>query len=372
MTTSIQANAARRAAIAVSSSTCSKIKVVKEFTQEELIIEALQDTESENERWILTWKRILDEEEQAELEKKLLRQNASKGRVICKTYSRKGCFNTIIFPDMDFVPKLFTVTDVSKNEKMIEQSKKSNFCVIIGKVARYKDPKTMKGYYDLASFKVLRKRFEPGECLEGPVKHMKSPFPTLLTSTNYSNTSPVKVPLPDLLNSLGCSPTNHLLEDCISSSLFESYSVDHELKAPIKITSPTHFFPYDDRRPCSSNENIFTIGKMMKPKSVDAVPCKLEGVSASIISSQNREHNSCLNSHKSSNLKKTKYDGEHDKRSNSFAPIAESHSSEIKNGVSVKLPLNPCKTSKAGHANCGGESSSASKIILVKLSNLCT
>mmetsp|Transcript_18776 Transcript_18776/g.29448 ORF Transcript_18776/g.29448 Transcript_18776/m.29448 type:complete len:485 (-) Transcript_18776:44-1498(-) len=36
-------------------------------------------------------------------------------------------------------------------------------CVITGKVARYRDPKTMMGYYDLDAFKELRRRLDAGE-----------------------------------------------------------------------------------------------------------------------------------------------------------------------------------------------------------------
>ena len=42
-------------------------------------------------------------------------------------------------------------------------------CIITGKKARYRDPKTMLGYHDLAAFKELRRRLASGE-LKNPLE----------------------------------------------------------------------------------------------------------------------------------------------------------------------------------------------------------
>jgi len=188
ITTSKQSNEARRqAAATVSSTGISRTKKQKVFTQEELILEALQVTEAENQRWILSRKRVMDEENtRAELKNKLA-QNASKGKVICKMNSKRGCYNTITFPEMDFVPKIFTGNQVIGNSTLeMEKRKKANTCVITGKTARYRDPKTKMGYHDLSAFKELRRRSEAVE----PLERVIVPETTLSLSAKLSNSPP--------------------------------------------------------------------------------------------------------------------------------------------------------------------------------------
>lgn len=107
------------------------------------------------------------------------------GVVVQKFNSRRGCFNTLTFPEMDFVPLLFkyctvksksNATDASANQSMSQagvnrikieqQMRQENTCVITCKKARYRDPKTKKGYHDLEAFRELRRRYDAGEPLE--------------------------------------------------------------------------------------------------------------------------------------------------------------------------------------------------------------
>ena len=140
----------------------------RKFTQEELILEAVQSTEAENKRWLLSRKRSqMEEVTRAELSKKLGNKSGDR-KVICKYNSKRGCYNTLTFPLMDHLPELFSRprVDESQRQIMLKQLKKENVCVITGKKARYRDPKTGKGYHDLAAFKELRRRFDAGERLE--------------------------------------------------------------------------------------------------------------------------------------------------------------------------------------------------------------
>jgi hypothetical protein len=140
----------------------------RKYTQEELILEAVQVTEAENERWILNRKRIQGEENsRAELNKKLMMGNDSDRKVTCKYNSKRGCYNTLTFPSMDHVPEIFTRPRIDEKEAhlQMERRQKENICVITGKKARYRwlQNGTFYPYHDLAAFKEIKKRLKNGE-----------------------------------------------------------------------------------------------------------------------------------------------------------------------------------------------------------------
>ncbi len=164
----------------------SKPKSKRRYTQEELLIEAVEKTEAENQRWLLGRKRMMVEESiKADMEKKFGGQRKSVVKVVEKFNSRRGCFNTLTFPEMDHVPEIFTrgstrsrasasidSTNGKKNTKdldwrllEIDRVRKENTCVITGKRARYRDPKSNMGYHDLDAFRELRRRLDAGEPL---------------------------------------------------------------------------------------------------------------------------------------------------------------------------------------------------------------
>jgi vacuolar protein sorting-associated protein 72 len=135
------------------------------YTQEELLLEAVHETETENQRWLLARKRVKD----AELDKdSLSNRDRSKGKIVEKFHSRRGCLMTLTFPEMDSVPDILTrpKTVPSKPEKVC--------CVITGKPARYRDPLSKLGYFDMVAFKELRRRKAANEPLDQRVKE-KSP-----------------------------------------------------------------------------------------------------------------------------------------------------------------------------------------------------
>lgn len=167
------------------------------ITQEELIIEAIKSTEIENAKWLSTRKRVKEEA--------VHRENAATSKTIThnpvyRFHSRRGCNNTLTFMDMDHLPDILTrsrprkasasdtttttmrsprkrradsaASQESSSSPDIEIEQKTK-CIITGKVARYRDPKTMLGYYDLDAFKELRRRLDAGELPKNEKKKKK-------------------------------------------------------------------------------------------------------------------------------------------------------------------------------------------------------
>jgi YL1 nuclear protein/YL1 nuclear protein C-terminal domain len=136
----------------------------RRYTQEELLMEAVTVSEPENSRWILARKRL-----QAEQEKnKESVTRETRGTVIERFISRRGHLNTINFPDMDHAPPILS------RQSQTQSTQAQLLCVITGKPARYRDPKTLMGYYDLAAFKELRRRFDNNEIKSSVTAKMKS------------------------------------------------------------------------------------------------------------------------------------------------------------------------------------------------------
>eukprot|EP00586_Coscinodiscus_wailesii_P018249 CAMPEP_0172493506 /NCGR_PEP_ID=MMETSP1066-20121228/24963_1 /TAXON_ID=671091 /ORGANISM="Coscinodiscus wailesii, Strain CCMP2513" /LENGTH=611 /DNA_ID=CAMNT_0013263711 /DNA_START=475 /DNA_END=2310 /DNA_ORIENTATION=+ len=128
----------------------------RKYAQDELLIEAANETEAENERWILGRKRI----QQVVEDKKRIESAKAEFKLASRFHSKRGCYNTISFPDMDSVPKLF-----QKSETPIKR-KRDEFCVITGLKARYRDPLTGKSYHNKDAFRELRRRHRAGEPLK--------------------------------------------------------------------------------------------------------------------------------------------------------------------------------------------------------------
>jgi len=145
------------------SGAATKKKQPKEtHSQEDLIVEAVQETEPENLRWLLGRKRY-----QAEKDKEATpREKRGSGHtVIEKFVSRRGYPNTITFPNMDHVPALL-VPKKPEAAAAAKQKRPPKKCVVTGKTARYRDPKTGMGYHDAAAFKELRRRHAAKEPLD--------------------------------------------------------------------------------------------------------------------------------------------------------------------------------------------------------------
>ncbi len=176
---SIQSSADQQQAFTAPTSNKGGKRGRRKFTQEELILEAVQITEAENERWLLSRKRSQNEENtRMELNKKLkLGENNIDRKVICKYNSKRGCYNTLTFPSMDHVPEIFTRPRIDEKQRqlLVEKTQRENLCVITGKKARYRDPKSGKGYYDSNAFKELRRRLAAKETLDQSTTSTVSP-----------------------------------------------------------------------------------------------------------------------------------------------------------------------------------------------------
>ena len=141
-----------------------KKKRQRSFTQEELLLEAANQTEPENARWLLGRKRIQNQSSQKDQEGREGR--GSGGKVIEKYVSRRGYLNTVTFPEMDHVPRILTTQGGSSSRSRITSPTAPTLCVITGHRAKYRDPKTGMGYYDATAFRELRRRHAAGEPLD--------------------------------------------------------------------------------------------------------------------------------------------------------------------------------------------------------------
>ena len=164
----------------------------RQFTQEELILESIKSTETDNAKWLSARKR--SKEEAAQLEKATVAKKSSLNqKPISRFHSRRGCVNTLTFMDMDHLPEILTrkqttpsslrsnvgistsprrrrvnsktseTSESAHAAKNTEATTRERKCIITGKVARYKDPKTKQYYHDLDAYKELQRRFESGE-----------------------------------------------------------------------------------------------------------------------------------------------------------------------------------------------------------------
>ena len=192
-------------------SNVKKVKVREKrknkFSQEELLLEAVQETEGKNERWLLNRKRLQeDEQNRSEIKSKMNSlESGAKKKTIHKYNSKRGCFNTFTFPEMDHIPDLFSQPKWSDSEREsnLKRLRQDRKCVITGKIARYRDPETNRGYYDVEAFKELRRRYDSNMCLD-----------TQLGSQN-ANTKETN-PLPASLSNIAClgasNPSTHQIQ----------------------------------------------------------------------------------------------------------------------------------------------------------------
>ncbi len=166
-----------RKVVASGSDTTARAKRRK-FAQEELLLEAVHDTEPENQRWLHGRKRVQDQHNQ-DNNSNVLRDRYRGKKVVQKFHSRRGCLITLTFPEMDAVPEILTRRQERQKQQhppikqetsqvsplptsSLPQQQASSRCVITGKSGKYKDPLTKYPYHDLAAFRELRRRHKEG------------------------------------------------------------------------------------------------------------------------------------------------------------------------------------------------------------------
>ena len=200
-------------------------KIRHQITQEQMIIESIQSTETTNSKWINARKRTKEEAIQKEKAHAAAknRANAIKTQV-SRFYSRRGRHNILTFMDMDHLPDILTrrhassstvvavssrrdggmaqqqrqqdrspaaattkrrrmdnttsensesplpttvlsatATTTTASAASAEETNQHEKCVITGKIAKYRDPKTMLGYHDIDAYKEIKRRLEVGE-----------------------------------------------------------------------------------------------------------------------------------------------------------------------------------------------------------------
>jgi vacuolar protein sorting-associated protein 72 len=126
-------------------------KKPKRYKQEQLLLEAVHETEPANRRWLLQRQRNQTELDEAQLA--LDRKNqASAGQLIMRYTSRRGALNLIHFPDMNHVPVIL------RGQAPPAISASTTRCAVTGQPARYRDPLTGMAYVDSAAFRELRRR----------------------------------------------------------------------------------------------------------------------------------------------------------------------------------------------------------------------
>ncbi|CAM9144418.1 unnamed protein product, partial [Pylaiella littoralis] len=140
------------------------------FTQKQLLHEAIQ-TEQENMRWILKQRRLEDEAKEDEGRPK-------QHKILASRYvSRRGCVDTIFFPDAYYLPPVLCQPAAADSEDAPAAAaagaagdggngnnsgggrRYDRRCKITGAPALYKDPLTGYSYANAAAFRQIRKRY---------------------------------------------------------------------------------------------------------------------------------------------------------------------------------------------------------------------
>ena len=176
-----------------------------------MIIESVKSTETDSAKWLSSRNRSKEQAAQMEKAAAGSKKSSLKQKPISRFHSRRGCANTLTFMDMDHLPEILTRrraapsrsgsfgdstthytpgsrpssprrrrmnSIASETSESPPQEKKQETCVITGKIARYRDPKTMMGYHDIDAFRELRRRVEAGELKissSQPAKRRKKP-----------------------------------------------------------------------------------------------------------------------------------------------------------------------------------------------------
>jgi hypothetical protein len=212
------------------------------FTQEELLLEAATETEPENARWLLARKRLHQQEEATRV---AMSAATAHTKLLRRYISKRGCFNTLNFSEMDAVPKILIPNEANKPRPVTP-----TYCVITGKRVRYKDPKTKMGYFDLAAFKELRRRYDAGEPLQqGPAKRKEAEVP-------YLEPESVEAPLVVQVASVANGMTSSFSEArALVTTQDPSRKLTMKTRNAVKQGSPMQDLLSAESKPSISNES---------------------------------------------------------------------------------------------------------------------
>ena len=122
-------------------------------------MEAINQTEADNRRWIWQRQRNQSERDEAHHQAMLAHKNQSSGKLVERFVSRRGTLNVVHFAAMEHVPDILrgnarapTASSTSSASTTLPK------CVVTGLPARYRDPRTGLPYYNAAAFKEIRRR----------------------------------------------------------------------------------------------------------------------------------------------------------------------------------------------------------------------
>jgi len=145
----------------------------RKFTQGELLLEAVHETEPENHRWLLARKRTLHDNSDASSKEQGRSGGSGAGTVVERFSSRRGCLNVVTFMDMDRIPPVLlqqqrqrsppSSPKMTNQPQHRNQPQSSNVCVITGKPARYRCPQTLLPFHDKEAYQVMQRKIKEGE-----------------------------------------------------------------------------------------------------------------------------------------------------------------------------------------------------------------
>merc|ERR1712194_754770 len=149
-------------------------------------------TEMENAKWMSSRKRGMDDAAQFEKATAAGNKRSAPNHKVFRFHSRRGCSNTMAFLDMDHLPDILSQRPTSSGSvdpgssasgqgrlvgtapetvaSAATCSRRAQ-CVITGKIALYRDPKTLLGYHDIASYNEIQRRLETGELTIAKSEH---------------------------------------------------------------------------------------------------------------------------------------------------------------------------------------------------------
>lgn len=127
----------------------------RKYAREELLIEAANVNGADNQQWIMSRKRVEQMSDSMESKEECGGRLGGDFKTAEKVNSRRGCYNTLTFPEMDLVPEIL---QRNNNKDTDKTSRREQHCVITGLRAHYWDPLTKAPYFDANAFKELRRR----------------------------------------------------------------------------------------------------------------------------------------------------------------------------------------------------------------------
>ena len=247
----------------------SPIKDDKRFipTQEEMLLEAVHTTELENAKWLHTRQRLAAQDAtKINVAAKGLKTNNSG--VILKLHSKRGCYNTITFSELDRIPDQWKALMASKTSKPIQPPENApKLCFITQQPAKYRDPKTKLYYSNLDAYLELKRRYDAGTLFSSTDKSLlkkssnKSIKPNRCTSEALASFNKIIVKVAgEILATLTMANENHSeahinsVETHVPKLPPKALSVDPAPPIPVATFAKSEDPPHQSSSPRTASE----------------------------------------------------------------------------------------------------------------------